>query len=95
MMYNRILLKRCLEHYIDFVIQLYTYNCEKDITYFAKKLEGCIDNKTFREIYEIAVYIDSLKDCMFKYMYVNELKTDLIYEDIIENIIRTTTKNYL
>jgi len=94
MSYNRLLLKRCLEHYIDFVIQLYTYNCEKDLTYFAKNLINCVDAKTYREIYERVKYIDSLKDCMFKTMYANELKIDLIYSDVLENVIRTAEKGY-
>ena len=88
------MLKKCLGHYIDFVIQLYTYNCEKKLAYFAKNLINCVDAETFREIYERVKYIDSLSECMFKTMYVNELKADLIYNDILENIIRTAEKRY-
>jgi hypothetical protein len=88
MSHYKLLLKRCLEYYIDFVIQLYTYNCEKELTYFAKKLEKCLDKNIYNEIIERVRYIDSIKDCMFKRMYVNELHQDLIYDDVLGRIIQ-------
>jgi hypothetical protein len=86
------MLKRCIEYYIDFVIQLYTFNCEKELEYFAKKLKECLNEKTYSYIIEKVKYIDSIKDCMLKRIYINELKAELIYNDIISKIL---SKSYI
>ena len=87
------MLKKCIEYYLDFVIQLYTFDCEKELSYFAEKLKECLDEKAYSYIIEKVKYIDSLKDCMFKRMHANELKIELIYNDVLSKILSKSCKS--